>query len=153
MGNNQLPPTDPRVRFDERYIPEPNSGCWLWLGKIGNNGYAYLHIYRTASIYAHRFSLQMATTEEGAGLEACHRCDNPLCVNPDHLFWGTQKDNNHDAMLKGRIRNASFYRTHCPQGHPYDGANTYWSRKGWRQCRTCMVARTRVWRARSKMNV
>jgi HNH endonuclease len=71
------------------------------------------------------------------GLQVCHACDNPRCCNPAHLFLGTQLDNLLDMISKGRNVNAS--KTDCPQGHPYDEANTYRDKRG-RHCRACNAA-------------
>ena len=74
------------------------------------------------------------------GLFVCHRCDNPRCINPGHLFLGTPKDNMRDKVLKGR--HASQLKTHCPRGHEFTPENTYWysSRQG-RKCRACDLER------------
>lgn len=82
--------------FWDRVLPEPNSGCWLWTGRATVLGYGQL---RTQ--YAHRFSYALHKQDPGS-LNVCHRCDVPSCVNPDHLFLGTQKDNIQDMFAKGR---------------------------------------------------
>jgi hypothetical protein len=111
---------DPRDIFDQFYIPEPNSGCWLWLGTVTRFGYGRLGVRKTKE-RAHRFSLQMFTGEQGRGLFVCHKCDVPSCVNPEHLFWGTQKDNLQDAAKKGRMSNDFQKRkTHCKHGHAFE---------------------------------
>lgn len=133
-------PRDPRHRFDELYIPEPNSGCWLWIGATGPGGYGNFAVLNGIFTTSHRFALQIATGEEGIGLEACHHCDVRPCVNPDHLFWGTRSENCQDVVRKGR--NPYSNRTHCPKGHPYDEINTY--RQGRkRYCRECARIRLR----------
>ena len=65
----------------------------------------------------------------------CHRCDNPPCVRPDHLFLGTHADNNRDCARKGRGNHPK--RTHCPKGHPYDGSNVVMRKDGAQSCRKC----------------
>jgi hypothetical protein len=122
------PVGNPLDMFEARYIPEPNSGCWLWIGTLNNNGYGIIGIggRRGGNTLAHRFSLQLATGEEGAGFGACHTCDNPPCVNPDHLFWGTPADNMRDATAKGH--KAKPRQTHCKHGHPLSPDNVRWAK-------------------------
>ena len=73
----------------------------------------------------------------------CHTCDNKRCVDPEHLFEGSNSDNQRDAVDKGR--NPQAKKTHCPQGHEYSPGNTYRrpSRPSERQCRTCLAQSAR----------
>jgi len=116
-------PLDPRFLFDEKYIPEPNSGCWLWTGATHPKGYPRMTA-RGVTFPATRFSLQMHTGESGDGFQCCHRCDNPYCVNPEHLFWGTRSDNQQDALKKGRPNSSRLPKTHCKRGHAFTPENT-----------------------------
>lgn len=89
------------VRFERQYIPEPNSGCWLWTGAVDGRGYAAIkdgQRMRRAS----RVSWELNRGSFDAKLKLLHKCDNPLCVNPEHLFLGTNLDNTRDMFAKGR---------------------------------------------------
>lgn len=88
-------------RILDMSIPEPNSGCWIWLGYIGPNGYGELRADgRTRR--AHRISYEIFNGPIPSGLVVRHRCDNPPCVNPDHLVIGSMKDNTQDMLRRGR---------------------------------------------------
>jgi hypothetical protein len=103
-------PEDLEKRFEDRYIPEPNSGCWLWLGDLNKGGYGIFHLgkervgnrYRKVRIGAHRLSWELYHGSIPHGLWVLHKCDVTGCVNPDHLFVGTPKDNTDDMVSKGR---------------------------------------------------
>lgn len=76
--------------------------CWLWLGSRSKDGYGHFRVNRSTLLLAHRFSF----TEHGETIQdnalICHRCDNPTCVRPSHLFSGSHLDNSVDAVRKGR---------------------------------------------------
>lgn len=87
-------------------MPEPNTGCMFWLGWASEQGYGHVSVQRQGnrSTTAHRAAYESAYGPFDPSLKVCHRCDTPLCVNPEHLFLGTQKDNLHDMREKGRAR-------------------------------------------------
>lgn len=92
------------ARFEAKYIPEPNSGCWLWLGpvKIGRRqGYGQFTL-EGKTVGAHRAAWRLFRGTIPDGLFVCHKCDVRTCVNPDHLFLGTHVDNMVDMESKGR---------------------------------------------------
>ena len=76
--------------------------CWLWTGYRLPSGYGQFTIQRFIKLRAHRFSYELGYGRIPDGLHVCHRCDNPPCVRPDHLFLGTDADNLHDMEQKGR---------------------------------------------------
>jgi len=81
------------------------NGCWLWEGHTSHNGYGRLHIYindKRKIVPAHRLSWEIHNGPVPKGILVLHKCDNPPCVNPDHLFLGTNKDNTQDSLMKGR---------------------------------------------------
>lgn len=88
-------------RFDRSYTVA-ESGCWLWSGvPRGANGYGVLKV-EGAPMAAHRYSYTKHHGPIPGGLFVLHRCDTPLCVNPAHLFLGTDQDNSDDKVQKGR---------------------------------------------------
>lgn len=91
---------NPLKDFERYYLPEPNTGCWLWVGSSSGR-------YGSASIdgknaRAHIVSYEMHVGPIPKGLILRHKCDQPFCVNPDHLVPGTQKENMQDKIDRGR---------------------------------------------------
>lgn len=75
--------------------------CWPWTGSLNNKGYGQIYT-KSRGMLAHRVSWQLNRGPIPVGLFVLHRCDNPRCVNPDHLFTGTGIDNQQDSVRKGR---------------------------------------------------
>lgn len=130
-----MPPRrDVVERFRERV--QKTDGCWLWTGDVARR-YGRITIGQRA-IRAHRFSYELHVGRIPKGMMVCHRCDVPLCVNPDHLFLGSAKDNMKDAVDKRR--HAQSRKTHCRHGHEYTPENTRWRKAHGsveRVCKTC----------------
>lgn len=85
-----------------RSIPEPNTGCWLWLGTLMGPGYGRLSRSAGLGQWAHRASYKAFVGEIPERAHVLHRCDVRCCVNPEHLFLGTHSQNMLDMYSKGR---------------------------------------------------
>ena len=88
-------------RFEAKFIPEPNSGCWLWIASSWKDGYGNFRLFGRI-MGAHRAAWILYKDALPDEVKVLHRCDVPACVNPDHLFLGTDGDNAADRSVKGR---------------------------------------------------
>lgn len=103
-------------RFWQFVSPEPNTGCWLWTAHTHPSGYGYLSTGTRVPERAHRFSYRTFVADIPAGAFVCHKCDQPSCVNPQHLFLGTPKQNTQDSIRKGRWPGGDCRRTNRARG-------------------------------------
>jgi hypothetical protein len=122
----------------KKSVPEPNTGCWLWFGtsiRVRNHEYGVMRINKRLK-KSHRVSFEVFKSKIPDGLLVCHKCDTPLCVNPDHLFLGTNLDNNMDMIRKRRHH---FHdRKECQRGHILSPENLVISKDGLvKRCRLC----------------
>ena len=118
------------------YKIDGSTKCWNWLKSKNNRGYGFF--YKDGKRYfAHRYYYEKYREKIPDKMCACHKCDNPSCVNPDHIFIGTHKDNMLDAKAKGRLgknkRKKLPGESFCKRGHPLIERD----RRGWFFCRVC----------------
>jgi hypothetical protein len=106
---------------------DKTSACWLWTLKPENDGYGRLRVAPGRRIRVHRLAWELTRGPIPDGMRVCHTCDTPLCVNPAHLWLGTDADNAADRSAKGRSatgeRNASvLYPERLPRGDAHHNA-------------------------------
>jgi hypothetical protein len=121
------------VNFERNFIPEPNSGCWLWLGYSSNGRYGHIKS-KGKRIPAARFSFELYRGPIPPGFVLDHLCKTTFCVNPAHLEPVTQ--------LENMRRSTPALKQVCIHGHPYvDGFEYYYRQDGggirYRRCLTC----------------
>lgn len=131
--------------IESRIIPEPNSGCWLWVGVTNQYGYGRLSEGHSKKLSAHRVAYELIKGPIPDGMVLDHLCRVPCCVNPDHLEPVTHAENCRRGNAGPVAAARQMAITHCPQGHEYSVDNTYVNKRGARQCKTCMRARTKGW--------
>lgn len=155
-GGHALPDAEYNRRWINRVkarVKINESGCWIWQGflhkfrnqKPGQPGYAG-SAYRGKCVRVHRKMLELKLgLDLPRELHACHSCDNPPCVNPDHLYPATNQQNHLDGGKRQRMQGQR--KTHCDAGHEFTPENTYMGKRGLsasRQCKTCQRIRARV---------
>lgn len=131
-------------RFEEKYIPEPNSGCWLWLAMTNGFGYGQFKLSTNERVVAHRFSYQVYKGEIPEGKELDHLCRVRCCVNPDHLEPVFHAENCFRTSLGPVIKN--WKKNTCAKGHKFVCVG---SRKRQRFCLVCERDRGREFRTRN----
>lgn len=140
-------------RIMAKVSPEPNTGCFLWMGALDQHGYGQIHKDgHTRSAYRVLYELVKGPIPQG--LELDHVCRERLCVNPQHLEPVTRKENLTRSPLSWQIHRN---KTHCPAGHSYSARNTFRVKRHGqiigRRCRICMSAAGKRWREKVKQNV
>lgn len=130
-------------RFEQKYIPEPMSGCWIWLGALTDLGYGNLRYgpRKMWSAPAHVISYELFIGPVPDGKELDHRCRMRCCVNPNHVEPVTHRMN----MERG----INATKTHCKHGHEFTEDNILWLKGPFgkrRQCRTCANIRNMNYR-------
>lgn len=125
-----------KQRFFDKVLKVPSDDCWYWTGQVNNSGYAYFKM-RQKYYQASRISYAIHYGEIPQDKLALHKCDNPICVNPDHLFLGGDKENCKDMVAKGRWMNGTFKTNKCRHGHDYTKKNTKYDNNGHRNCVKC----------------
>lgn len=129
----------------QRITVDPGRGCWLWEGQIAKNGYGQFRRLKHESWRkAHRESYLAFHGELSESDCVLHHCDTPACVNPAHLYKGTQKQNVADMVSRGRARNGAVQREFCPRGHELGASNRLGRRAD--ACKTCHRLRQQKYR-------
>lgn len=132
----------------------PRGDCHQWQGAKFQSGYGEAW-NGEKYVRAHRRAWELLHGPIPSGMDILHTCDNPSCCRDEHLYVGTPLQNAADREARGRgnhvggANHPESKKTHCPQGHPYDQANTI-RRRGSRECRACKIENQRKSRQRLK---
>lgn len=138
----------PQQRFAERYTINPITGCWNWMGSINSKGYAYLWVpdepgkkspNRGRTLQAYKLGWIWKNGPILRGMDLHHKCDNPRCVNPDHLELLTRAE--HQRISWNTITGRNYRKRFCIRGHEFTPANTRRNKNGGRVCKLCEKAR------------
>lgn len=134
------------------FIKKTASGCWEWTKCVQANGYARIRL-GSKTQYAHRIAYSAFTgVSITSDMFACHKCDNPRCVNPEHIFIGNHADNTADARAKGRLSNGDKHaRLVC--GERGGGAKLTWKKVSKIRALSASGVRTKAIAARYGVDV
>jgi len=105
-----------RERLLDKIEIVSESGCWIWMGVVTPKGYGHISVGGKKN-FCHRLSYSEFVGEIPKGLCVCHKCDVPACINPDHLFLGTHKENMDDRTRKGRSK-GFLHKNRGGEGNP-----------------------------------
>lgn len=125
-----------------------NDKCWEWPGQKMDNGCGLIYGKTSKHTLAHRAIWELVNGQIPRNAQVLHHCDNPPCINPDHLFLGDPAANARDMCYKKRDKNGK--KSHCLNGHPFDDNNTHITTDGRRQCRICTRIRWNNWYLRKQ---
>lgn len=145
-----------RLTVEERFWAKVDraggpDACWLWMASKNLKGYGVFSVGRRGQM-AHRWSYEHHVGPIPDGMLMDHTCMRPDCVNPAHLEPVSPSENVRRGYAPSVLAAWHRAKTHCPQGHPYDAANTYVYR-GHRHCRACMAAAARRRRVKTGRKV
>jgi hypothetical protein len=133
-------------RFNSKW--EETDGCWDWKSYRCKKGYGRFKLEGSTKM-SHRVAWELYFGPIPEGLHVLHVCDNPSCVNPLHLFLGTNQDNVDDKMAKGRYMNKNMHKSKCPKcGGEFE--TRYCKGKPYRVCGPCRRAKEKEYRIKNK---
>ena len=141
--------TDQQLRNFKSKITFSDDSCWQWNASVNLSGYGNVRINKKTWL-ATRISYFIFKGNPGQ-LNVLHSCDKPLCVNPDHLWLGTQYDNMQDCSKKGR--HAYSNRTHCKKGHALTKETISNNKRRKTKCKICHKLYCREWRRARAKNI
>jgi len=136
-----------KINYEGTLKPNMDSKCHEWTAYKNNYNYGQIKINKK-SVGAHRLAYQLWVGPIPADKpQVNHHCDNPPCVNPEHLYAGTAKENMKDRDVRGR--NHESKKTHCKNGHKFNQANTRIDKNNVRHCRECGNIRSKAFYVRT----
>ena len=131
-------------------MPEPNTGCWLWLGDSVKGGYGRVFDGKR-KVLSHRMSYEVFVSPIPDGLTIDHKCKVTCCCNPNHLEPVTMKEN---TMRGNSFSKVNALKTHCQNGHEYTNENTYLYKKNKRrECVICMKEREKIYYLKNRESI
>ena len=128
-----------------------NNGCWPWNRGKNKKGYGQISL-GGKQIGAHRAVYQAFKGKINDDMVIMHSCDNPVCVNPNHLSEGSQSENLKQAFIKNRARSYNSKKTHCSKGHAFSGENLSFYKNN-RICKACARIKSAIHRLKTRPRI